>query len=196
MRPTFKPYDAPTDSGRSRRPATDACSFLVDECTMEAMMDEETTETSATIQGAKARNTSGEKSTIIPPLKTSQLFPPRDSRRAQSPQPPRTPSPGYYSPGSLSSGTSSPRNMSITSLYDDGESAFDSKSRSRSRSRGCPRSGAAVDGDKAPKFIMPSLTIPSRRPFTEAGKAMGKLKILVAGSSGRWSLCCWGPSGC
>jgi hypothetical protein len=39
--------------------------------------------------------------------------------------------------------------------------------------------------DSAPQLIMPTLAIPSRRPFTDTGKAMGRLKILFAGSSGK-----------
>lgn len=38
--------------------------------------------------------------------------------------------------------------------------------------------------DSMPQLIMPSLRMPSRRPFTERGKAMGRLKLLVAGASG------------
>ncbi|KFA52912.1 hypothetical protein S40293_00994 [Stachybotrys chartarum IBT 40293] len=34
-----------------------------------------------------------------------------------------------------------------------------------------------------PQLIMPSLTVPQRRPFSDAGRALGKLKILVAGSN-------------
>jgi hypothetical protein len=33
---------------------------------------------------------------------------------------------------------------------------------------------------------MPSLSMPSRRPFTERGKQMGRLKIAVAGANGRF----------
>lgn len=33
-----------------------------------------------------------------------------------------------------------------------------------------------------PELIMPSIKMPSRRPFTERGKRLGKFKILVAGS--------------
>ena len=36
----------------------------------------------------------------------------------------------------------------------------------------------------APQLIMPSLAVPQRRPFSEAGKSVGKLKLLVAGSEG------------
>ncbi|KAF4966433.1 hypothetical protein FSARC_5877 [Fusarium sarcochroum] len=35
-----------------------------------------------------------------------------------------------------------------------------------------------------PQLIMPSLTVPRRRPFSEVGKSLGKLKIMVAGQSG------------
>lgn len=36
----------------------------------------------------------------------------------------------------------------------------------------------------ASQFIMPSIKMPSRRPFTERGKAMGRFKVLLAGASG------------
>ncbi|KAG0138748.1 Septin-domain-containing protein [Tuber indicum] len=36
----------------------------------------------------------------------------------------------------------------------------------------------------APQLIMPEITIPSRRPFTDKGKRIGKLKVLIAGDSG------------
>ncbi len=43
----------------------------------------------------------------------------------------------------------------------------------------------AVDASQiAPQLIMPSIKMPSRRPFTERGKDMGRLKILIAGGSG------------
>jgi hypothetical protein len=38
--------------------------------------------------------------------------------------------------------------------------------------------------DSAPQLIMPSIRMPSRRPFTENGKQLGKFKILVTGSKG------------
>lgn len=38
--------------------------------------------------------------------------------------------------------------------------------------------------DSAPQLIMPSIKMPSRRPFTEWGKSMGRLKVLIAGDSG------------
>ncbi|RDW93194.1 uncharacterized protein DSM5745_00516 [Aspergillus mulundensis] len=38
--------------------------------------------------------------------------------------------------------------------------------------------------DSTSQLIMPSITIPSRRPFTEKGRAFGRVKLLVAGASG------------
>jgi hypothetical protein len=35
-----------------------------------------------------------------------------------------------------------------------------------------------------PQLVMPSIQMPTRRPFTTRGKAMGKLKLMVAGGTG------------
>ena len=43
---------------------------------------------------------------------------------------------------------------------------------------------AAVQ-DSQPELIMPSIKMPSRRPFTERGKKLGRFKILVAGHKGK-----------
>jgi hypothetical protein len=37
-----------------------------------------------------------------------------------------------------------------------------------------------------PQLVMPSIQMPSRRPFTTKGKAMGKLRVMVAGESGAY----------
>lgn len=42
-----------------------------------------------------------------------------------------------------------------------------------------------VESGSAPQLVMPSIKMPSRRPFTEKGKNMGRLKVLIAGDSGR-----------
>ena len=41
--------------------------------------------------------------------------------------------------------------------------------------------------DHVSQLIMPSITMPSRRPFTDHGKALGRLKLLFAGVSGKLS---------
>lgn len=42
-----------------------------------------------------------------------------------------------------------------------------------------------MDSGSAPQLVMPSIKMPSRRPFTETGKNMGRLKVLIAGDSGK-----------
>ena len=41
-----------------------------------------------------------------------------------------------------------------------------------------------VESGSAPQLVMPSIKMPSRRPFTEKGKNMGRLKVLIAGDTG------------
>lgn len=41
-----------------------------------------------------------------------------------------------------------------------------------------------VASSPVPQFIMPSLRVPRRRPFSDAGKSIGKLRLLVVGSDG------------
>lgn len=44
-----------------------------------------------------------------------------------------------------------------------------------------------TDSGSAPQLVMPSIKMPTRRPFTEKGKTLGRLKVLIAGDSGRSS---------
>jgi hypothetical protein len=55
-----------------------------------------------------------------------------------------------------------------------------------------PRLGPGGAG--ASQLIMPSLKMPSRRPFTDRGKAMGRFKVLLAGAPGKSTSkeCCAG----
>ncbi|KAI1435736.1 hypothetical protein GGR50DRAFT_654569 [Xylaria sp. CBS 124048] len=41
-----------------------------------------------------------------------------------------------------------------------------------------------LESGSSPQLVMPSIRMPSRRPFTETGKNIGRLKILLAGDSG------------
>lgn len=43
-----------------------------------------------------------------------------------------------------------------------------------------------MDSGSIPQLVMPSIRMPSRRPFTEKGKNMGRLKVLIAGDSGKF----------
>ncbi|KAM0247720.1 hypothetical protein ACHAQJ_009751 [Trichoderma viride] len=42
----------------------------------------------------------------------------------------------------------------------------------------------SMAGSHTPQLIMPSLTVPRRRPFSNTGKSLGKLKVLVTGPDG------------
>jgi hypothetical protein len=48
-----------------------------------------------------------------------------------------------------------------------------------------------MDSGSAPQLVMPSIKMPSRRPFTEQGKSLGRLKFMIAGDAGtgKTSLC-------
>jgi hypothetical protein len=50
------------------------------------------------------------------------------------------------------------------------------------------RSGASprLGPGGASQLIMPSIKMPSRRPFTERGKALGRFKVLLAGAPGKY----------
>ncbi|KFY25183.1 hypothetical protein V493_04764, partial [Pseudogymnoascus sp. VKM F-4281 (FW-2241)] len=47
-----------------------------------------------------------------------------------------------------------------------------------------PQSPDVMEGSSSSQLVMPSLQMPRRRPFTDKGKNMGRLKILIAGDSG------------
>jgi hypothetical protein len=85
---------------------------------------------------------------------------------------------GASDPGSISSSAFSRRNS--------GAASSSSEAESHRPVDGCGEAlTLASEGpDSVPQLIMPTLSIPSRRPFTEVGKSLGKLKILLAGSSG------------
>jgi hypothetical protein len=40
--------------------------------------------------------------------------------------------------------------------------------------------------DSTSQLVMPSIRMPSRRPFTDRGKSLGRLKVLIAGASGKY----------
>lgn len=50
------------------------------------------------------------------------------------------------------------------------------------------RGQADMSGSVMPELVMPSLSMPTRRPFTARGKQMGRLKVCVAGPSGKSTL--------
>ncbi|KAH7078911.1 Septin-domain-containing protein [Paraphoma chrysanthemicola] len=93
------------------------------------------------------------------------------------------------SPTPVSAVPSTPSAVSLHSLkLSDEESAMDESASQAVTSGGEEeaedKNTEQGTADSFPQLVMPSIQMPSRRPFTTKGKAMGKLKILVAGESG------------
>ena len=91
----------------------------------------------------------------------------------------------------LSSLPSSPKSTSRQSFQNRDEDPLEENNSEAvaSSSEDEAEQGPSLQGS-APQLVMPSIKMPSRRPFTERGKAMGRLKILVAGDSGMESQGC------
>ena len=87
---------------------------------------------------------------------------------------------GSPAPTSLLSSPGSRRNSDAVSFEDDAASQAIISSGDEDRDMG----SGMMDSGSAPQLIMPSIKMPSRRPFTERGKNLGRLKILIAGDSG------------
>ncbi|KAG5965596.1 hypothetical protein E4U58_002772 [Claviceps cyperi] len=91
--------------------------------------------------------------------------------------------PAAFRPDSIGSDPSSPGDTSSFTMSEDPRSL--SPSFSELPRRSSPGLSHAVSGlAEAPQLVMPSLTVPRRRSFSETGKSLGKLKILVTGQAG------------
>jgi hypothetical protein len=90
---------------------------------------------------------------------------------------------GSPAPPSIISSPDSRRNSDAGSLTDDNNSRAIMSSGEEDREMG----SELIDSGSAPQLVMPSIKMPSRRPFTEKGKNMGRLKVLIAGDSGTLS---------
>jgi hypothetical protein len=85
--------------------------------------------------------------------------------------------------------SSTPRSASMTSLkLSDEESTVDDAASQAVASSGEEEEHAETQQDAFvfPQLVMPSIQMPTRRPFTTRGKAMGKLKVMVAGEAGAY----------
>jgi hypothetical protein len=96
------------------------------------------------------------------------------------------------SPKSIPGIPSTPSAISLQSLkLSDEDSVMDDSSSQAVTSSG-EEDGVEAATQQAstegfPQLVMPRIQMPSRRPFTTKGKAMGKLKIMVAGESGTYT---------
>jgi hypothetical protein len=90
------------------------------------------------------------------------------------------------SPALPSAMSSTPRSFSLQSLkLSDEEPGLDEvASQAVASSEDEEENTLPNESISFPQLVMPSIQMPSRRPFTTKGKAMGKLKVLVAGEAG------------
>ncbi|CAL3964936.1 unnamed protein product [Diplocarpon coronariae] len=123
---------------------------------------------------------------VSPSAKTSsdisRNISPAFPRRTSQPSIPRPFTPLSYGSPAPPSPLSSPgsrRNSVAGSLMDDVASQAIQSSGEEDKDMG----SEMVDSGSAPQLVMPSIKMPSRRPFTERGKNMGRLKVLIAGDS-------------
>ncbi|KAG6100883.1 hypothetical protein E4U30_003572 [Claviceps sp. LM220 group G6] len=126
---------------------------------------------------AQESECSSEQSELGHPPSISQIC-----QRASSPL--STPvKPAASRPDSIGSDPSSPGDASSFTMSEVPRSL--SPSFSELPRRSSPGLSQAASGlAEAPQLVMPSLTVPRRRAFTETGKSLGKLKILVTGQAG------------
>ncbi|KAK7538749.1 uncharacterized protein J3D65DRAFT_343483 [Phyllosticta citribraziliensis] len=105
-----------------------------------------------------------------------------------APSQPFTPVQFELSPGPASELPSTPKSVSLRSLRlsDDDSQADEAASQAlaSSEDEDDEDKQEQEDGDSIPQLVMPSIQMPTRRPFTDRGKNLGKLKVLVAGGAG------------
>lgn len=89
--------------------------------------------------------------------------------------------PGFSSPGS-------PKSTSNGSFRPSDEESMDEGGSQAIASSEDEADVSPDVRDSAPQLIMPSIKMPSRRPFTHRGKELGRLKILIAGNTGMETL--------
>lgn len=95
------------------------------------------------------------------------------------------------SPFPASSMQSPSRSVSVTSLRSSDGVPEDTMSQAvvsdgDEDDAGDEQIGAAESLMSFPQLVMPSIQMPERRPFTAKGRAMGRLKVLIAGPEGTY----------
>ncbi len=119
----------------------------------------------------------------------SSPYPSRDLSPSEPRRSPKTTATQPFTPlhlqspmlGSIASGRSSRRNSETDFFTDDAASQAILSSGEEERDM----SSEVMESSNASQLVMPSIKMPSRRPFTEKGKNMGRLKVLIAGDSGK-----------
>ncbi|KAI7286864.1 hypothetical protein KC345_g909 [Hortaea werneckii] len=94
-----------------------------------------------------------------------------------------SPQPDSGIPGTPRSG--SPKSFRLSD--EEGSIADDTGSQAIQSSCGEDNDGSVTDPSRSgamPQLVMPSIAMPARKPFTERGKQMGRLKVMVVGHNG------------
>ena len=130
---------------------------------------------------------SSRENTGVSPLDDATVSPSRLTPAGSSPHSlsasPRSLSLDSQAP--LSSLPSTPKSISNRSFRPhDEESTGDTESQAIASSEDDENKSSIVAPESTPQLVMPSIKMPSRRPFTERGRAMGRFKMLIAGDSG------------
>ncbi len=148
------------------------------------------TASSTTVQGELGlAELARRRSTIKAPHQRSARRGSTEDEVAHSPPQDPAPLTPLLLPSRNTSAPSSPKSTSERSLRkSDEDSVADETGSQAIASSGEDELGpSSAMLDSAPQLIMPSIKMPSRRPFTRRGKTIGRVKILVAGNHGKLS---------
>ena len=97
-----------------------------------------------------------------------------------------SPKVGYSSPSTARSTSPKSFRLSDEEASAVGEAAsqhIESSSSGEEQDGGAAQSGETKDSSM-PQLVMPSLALPMRRPFTDRGRRMGKLRVMLIGAQG------------
>ncbi|KAK5310364.1 hypothetical protein LTR70_009537 [Exophiala xenobiotica] len=154
--------------------------------TLKETIEEASQQTRTSLTPTHRRDGSRRRSTIRPRSIEELRY---EAARQQAVTPTTTPPTSTQIPSLPTSQASSlpgsPKSFSSRSLpkSDDDYSSQAVESEDEDQADQAPSLSASMQ-DSAPQLIMPSIRMPSRRPFTERGKQLGKFKIMVVGSRG------------
>ena len=99
-----------------------------------------------------------------------------------------TPSVGSNISPTISTPSSPQHNLSSSAISDDSELDISSQHEAEEQQQQSMMSVSGGDitstSSSFPQLVMPRVNVPRRKAFTETGRTMGKLKIMVVGDSG------------
>lgn len=175
---------------QTERSAGPASSVLPVSSLQDAIQEAERSGKQAAAKTAEVRSASRRRSTIRPGDEerlrraSSATHPEASQALAREVTPSPLPSRDISLPSSPKSASSRSLHRSDDELTNDetGSQAIGSSEEEEDEEE-----PGAVIHDSQPELIMPSIKMPSRRPFTHRGKRLGRFKILVAGRKGEFS---------